>query len=104
MLDYKMFLARAQAVVAKTVAAYTALLTDYFIRVDATAQAVTITLPDAVLCVGFIYRVKKFDSTANTVTVKGAGAQTIDGANTFVLGAQYATITVQSNGVSWDIL
>jgi hypothetical protein len=40
-------------------------------------------------------------SASNNVTVNTTASQTIDGAASKVLGSQWATITVQSNGSNW---
>lgn len=73
------------------------------VLVDATAGPITITLPFASARYR-VYTVKKTDASANTVTIDGAGAETIDGAMTQVISSQYRAITVQSNGTSWDII
>lgn len=85
-------------------AAYTATSSDRYVRVDATAGAVTVTLPAAVSVPGHVLHVKKVDASANAVTVDAAGAETIDGALTKVLAAQWAVLTIVSNGTSWDVL
>jgi hypothetical protein len=73
------------------------------IRVDDSGAARTITLPTAASSTRRIYVIKKM-SASNTTTVDADGAETIDGATTFVLSAQYASVMIQSNGTSWDIL
>lgn len=83
---------------------YTATLLDYAIRCDATSASFSVTLPAAATCTGLILNIKKIDSTANTVTLQGNAAELIDGTNTKVLSAQYASYQIQSNGTSWDIL
>lgn len=82
------------------------LLTEFqrTLEVDASGGPRTITLPTALSARWRKYTIKKIDASANTVTIDAAGAETIDGALTFVLGAQYQTITIQSNGASWDII
>lgn len=71
---------------------------------DATAGAIIVTLPLAANSVGRILGVKKKDSSANTVTAKGNGSETIDGANTSVLAAQWQYIFLQSDGVQWYVI
>ncbi len=61
------------------------------------------TLPPAASCTGRVYLITKTDSSANTVTIDGDGAETINGATTLVLTTQYATATVQSNGSGWYV-
>lgn len=77
---------------------------DRTIRVDATAAPVTIALPTAASGKHWVYTIKKIDATGNAVTIDAAAAETIDGALTQVLSLQYRTLTIQSNGVSWDII
>jgi hypothetical protein len=75
--------------------------TDYTIRADATSGAFAITLP-AVATSKRMIVVKKIDATANGVTVSGDG--NIDGAPSYILAFSMQSITLQSNGVTWDVL
>jgi parallel beta-helix repeat protein len=85
-------------------AAYTILDSDSSILADATSAAFTVTLPTAVGRTGRIFRIKRTNSGANAVTVGTTSAQVIDGAATYSLSAQYAYVTVQSNGTNWWII
>lgn len=88
---------------AKT-AAYTVVAADHgrLILVDATAGAVTITLPAAATAGdGFRVGVKKTDATVNAVTVDGDAAETIDGAATRVLSGQHDVETYECDGSAW---
>lgn len=91
------------SVITKTIS-YAVLSTDGLVRGDATAGSITLTLPTAVGNGGKILYLKKIDSSANTVTVDGSGAETIDGALTQVLSFQYQGIAIISNGAGWDIV
>jgi hypothetical protein len=73
------------------------------IGVDATAGAVTVTLP-AVGCVGCTYTIKKTDASANSVTVQRASSATIDGATTYALASQYKFVRLVSNGTNWMVV
>jgi len=84
--------------------AMTVLITDSTILADATGGAFAVNLPPAATCEGRVYVVKRLNAGANAVTVTPAGAETIDGAATAVLGAQYAVVMLQSDGVNWFIL
>lgn len=88
---------------AKT-AAYTITGTDYVILCDATATgAFTVTLPTAANK-GQILVIKKVDSTAGAITIGRAGTDTIEGATTKSLAAQYNSYTLVANGTStWYI-
>lgn len=90
-------------VVVKTVD-YTAVKSDGVILVDASAGAVTITLPDATASDTYFLEVKKIDSSANAVTVNRAGTDTIDGLTSWVLSDQYDFIHLQSGNNTWNIL
>lgn len=94
----------ARAHVVSKTAAYTATADDHMILVDASAGPVTISLPTAVGERGREYVVKKTDASANAVTVDPNGAQTIDGAATYVLSEQHATIWVRSDDANWQAL
>lgn len=82
-------------------ATYTALLTDDFIPVDATSGNVTINLPAVSGNGGKYFIVQKTDSSANTVTIDGNGAETINGATTFVITVQYHAILLWCDGTEW---
>jgi hypothetical protein len=89
--------------VAKT-SNYTMAETDVFVSVDATGGAVTITLPPAAdVGAGKHIGIKKVDASANAVTVDGDGSETIDGAATVSLAAQWASLFAVSNGTNWLI-
>ncbi len=72
--------------------------------VNATGGNITLTLPQASLSAGLKYNVKKVDASANTVTIDPFGAETIDGAATHVLSAQYQSVRVVCNGAQWFIV
>lgn len=73
-------------------------------QVDAAGAARTITLPAAAGINGRQYTLKKIDATANTVTVDPTGAETIDGAATYVLSVQWKYVVLVSNGANWIIV
>jgi len=62
------------------------------------------TLPSAASSTGKVFYVKKIDSSANSVIIDGAGAETIDGAATITTVIQYEAYTIISNGSFWSIL
>jgi Cu/Ag efflux protein CusF len=74
------------------------------VQVTAAAANRTITLPPALGARFRKYIIKKMDATANTVTIDADGAETIDGALTYVLSVQYQAIEIQSDGTSWIII
>lgn len=74
------------------------------ILADATGGNLTITLPSVSTYPGQVYTIKKIDGTINTVTVDGAGSQTIDGELIITIIDQYVSITIANNGVAWYIL
>jgi len=74
------------------------------VTVDASGAARTITLPTAASAKWRKYIIKKVDASANTVTVDADGAETIDGALTYVLIAQYQSVEIQSDGSTWWII
>ena len=77
---------------------------DYLIIADATGGAITMTLPTAALVPGRIYVFKRINSGANAVIVDPSGAETIDGAATYTLSAQWNSVTIMSNGTAWFII
>jgi hypothetical protein len=74
------------------------------VLVNATVVARVVNLPTAASARYRVYTIKKVDASVNTVTVDGSGAETIDGALTKVLTAQYDSIAIQSNGTSWAVI
>lgn len=90
-------LTRPQAITATT----TLTSSNTVLEVDATSGAVTINLPRAGDHASRVYVIKKIDATANTVTVDGYLAETIDGALTQVLATQWQSLTIISDGTNW---
>ncbi|MFD4740632.1 hypothetical protein ACFWNQ_25190 [Streptomyces virginiae] len=79
---------------------YTAGSFDEVVTVDATSGPVTITLPTAVGRTRPV-TVKKVDASGNSVTIDGAGSETIDGQLTRVLAAQWRSATLVPSGSGW---
>ena len=73
--------------------------TSDYVICDATTAAFTLTLPTSP-ATGTNYTIKKIDSTAHAVTISG-GSTNIDSATTFLLPAQWNSITVVYNGTQW---
>lgn len=89
-------LLRTRVPVAAKSGAYTLTDADTHVEADATSAALVVTLPAAVAGnVGKQYTIAKKDSSANTVTATAAGSDTINGAATYVLAAQYDTVTLR---------
>jgi hypothetical protein len=85
-------------------AAYTAETTDETILGDATGGAFSVTLPPAASCKGLLLTIKRTNAGGNAVTIDGNSAETIDGAGTVALSAQYAARTIRSDGTNWVVL
>lgn len=83
---------------------YAVVLSDRVLLADATGGAFTITLPAAADAAERTVTIKKTDASANAVTVDGAGSETIDGAATYSLAAQYDTVALWSDGSAWHVL
>lgn len=78
--------------------------TNHTVLASASGGAITVNLPAAASHSGRRYEIKKTDSSANTVTIDGSGAETIDGAATYVLNTQYQSVTIVSDGTSWFVV
>ena len=89
---------------ATTVTTTATISTATYTRCNSSGGAFTVTLPTAVGITGRVYMVKKVDSSANAVTVDADGSETIDGAASYALTAQWDSVTVVSNGTNWEIL
>jgi len=77
---------------------------DYLIIADATGGAITMALPPAALVPGRIYTFKRINSGANAVVIDPNASETIDGAATYTLSAQWNSVTIMSNGTAWFII
>jgi hypothetical protein len=89
--------AKKLAVVTKT-ATYTATDLDDVILCNGTF---TVTLPTAVGRAGKTLHIKNIGT--GTVTIDGAGTETIDGSLTKVLGTQWHTYSIVSDGTNWEV-
>ncbi|MBU2251805.1 MAG: hypothetical protein KKH25_06060, partial [Candidatus Omnitrophica bacterium] len=83
-------------------AAYTVTTSDYFIECNSTSAIFTVALPTAVGCVGREYVFVK-NNAANDITIDPYNAETINGAATYILSAQWSKVTIVSNGTNWII-
>lgn len=85
-----------------TTPTYTALATDYFLCVDTSTNAVTITLPVGIL--GTVYMVKDCSGDANTnnITIQGTG-QLVDGSGSATINSPYGNLQFVFNGTEWSI-
>jgi len=84
--------------------AYTLSVDDSTVLVDASGGAVTVTLKSALDCEQKRITIKKIDSSGNAVTVDADGSETIDGAATKSLAAQYNYIELVAEGGAWWIV
>ena len=67
------------------------------------STAITVNLVAAATCgSGFKYQIK--NRSANTITINPNGSETIDGAATFALNTQEASITLITDGSNWFII
>jgi hypothetical protein len=79
---------------------YTATTDDYVI--DCTSGTFTVNLPALVGRTGMVLIIK--NSGTGTITVDPNGATVIDGAATYALSTQYATVQIISDGTNWKII
>lgn len=82
----------------------TILNTDCTVRADCSSAPVTLQLPTAAPGSGLVFNLKKVDNSSNAMIVQADGVETIDGSITAPVNVQYQTLTIQSNGTSWDII
>jgi hypothetical protein len=70
---------------------------------DASAGSITLTLPGASQLQGLVYKIKRSEGSANSVTIS-APAGTIDGAGSVVLDSPYSAINIISDGTNYYIV
>jgi hypothetical protein len=83
---------------------YTIANTEEIVLANAVGGAFTATMPSAVGREGYVYSIKKTDSSANAVKVDGLGSEEIDGDADFDLLSQDEVITVVSDNANWWII
>ena len=67
------------------------------------STAINVNLVAAATCgSGFKYQIK--NASANTITIDPNSTETIDGASTFALSTQYASVTIVTDGSNWFII
>jgi len=77
---------------------------DFYHFVDASAGPVVLTFPSAILTQSNSWVVKKIDSTANAVTITPFGAQTVDGAASYVITEQNSAVRISSDGTNLQLI
>lgn len=77
---------------------------DGYIRVDATAGNVVLSLPDALSVEGQVIEVMKVDASVHTVTLSPTAPDTINGAASYLLAYRWQNVRLVSVGDSWDVL
>lgn len=75
-----------------------------YIFADATAGAMTLTLPPAADKTGQQIFVVKTDSSISNVVLDGDGSETINGSATYTLSTQYSKVTIISDGTRWFVV
>lgn len=112
--DFKRFLPRELNIIDRAIkdvhvrssrtvtAATTVVIGDYLVLADATASPFTVTLPDPVAADGQTFIIKRINGGGNAVTV--ASAANIDGAATYGLHLQYASVTVCAANATWWVV
>lgn len=86
----------------QTTTPYVPVYSDDFILLDATAGAFAVNLPAAnsTVALGREWLFKKKDASGNAVTINRAGADTIEGAASTALAAQYNMVRLRTDGVA----
>lgn len=71
---------------------------------DTTGGAFSVNLPAVAASNRRVYTLKRVNAGANNLTLQANGAETIDGANTYVLTAQWKLASVVCNGTAWYLV
>lgn len=90
----------------KKTSSATLLTTETVVLADASAGAITLTLPPAAnVTPRTIYFIKKIDSSlANLVTIVGNASETIDGSHSITLAQRGEGVVLQTDGTNWQVL
>lgn len=84
---------------------YTVSESIFWVRVDATSGAVTVTLPVSANRRGRQIGVIKTDASGNAVTVSRSSSDVINGATSQSLASQYSRLVVIADGTTnWDLI
>ncbi len=83
---------------------YSININDNFLKVNTGDTDRYILLPDASLCSGNIYNIKKIDSGSGTIIIYGSESQTIDDEEFYELNQKGENLTIISDGNNWQIL
>lgn len=75
-----------------------------YLFLDCSATAIVITLPPASRVTGKRFTIKKTDSSANKAAIRTVASDTIDGAASASLTAQYQVKAVISDGINWNVI
>jgi hypothetical protein len=71
---------------------------------DTTGGAFSVNLPAVATSSRRVYTLKRVNAGANNLTLQANGAETIDGANTYVLTVQWQSATVVCDAATWSII
>ncbi|HFI7897991.1 TPA: hypothetical protein ACGSFL_000449 [Escherichia coli] len=74
------------------------------IQYNATSGGANVTLPSASNCPGKVIRIIKTDSSSNGVAILPASGNSINGASSYSLAAQYSFVQLRSTGSNWLII
>jgi hypothetical protein len=85
-----------------TITGTTTLDATYYVVLCSSGSPFTVNLPAAASNTGRVYFIKNINT--GTVTIDGNASETIDGATTYSLSAQYQGVLIVSNGTNWFIL
>lgn len=84
--------------------AYNILKTDGFVMGDSSGGVFDLTLYSAASFSGYSVVIKKTDSSLTRVNLNTVNGETIDGVSSTCVSIQYETLSLLSNGVSWQVL
>lgn len=101
---FKTMYGRVESNTTLAAATYSTLVSDHNIFVTYTATgAVTIDIPTAQLVAGRIFKIWDTggNASANNITITTQGAETINGAASVVINANYASKELISDGTNW---
>lgn len=89
--------------VKKITASYSISLKDNMLLIDSSSSDIVLTLPEASLAAGKVYKVKKINDP-NLIVINSDSRETIDGELSYIIEYKYQSIELVCDGSQWFVM